>query len=281
MHTRHILDSGHVRSRRIRSRRAVRSALVVGAATAATVALSGGAALAQPTDPGNDAGQPSETMPVRPESDGPNDVVPQPPKQSSGDPQAQALPGCADYWNPELDSWFMVCGRILDKYNELGGPDGALGLPTSNELTNPDGVGKRTSFTNDASIYWSPATNAHEIGGAIGAEWARQGWETGNHGYPTTDESDAQDGIGRFNHFQGNSDIYWHPDTGPTAFTVWGEIRQAWVDSGAEGGRFGFPTANEHEIEGGWAQDFQHGTLEWRPGGPAVPAGQLAPGGGN
>lgn len=163
-------------------------------------------------------------------------------------------------------SWYMVCGEILNKYNELGGPTGALGLPTSNELTNPDGVGKRTSFTSDSSIYWSPASGAHQIGGAIGAEWARTGWEGGAHSYPITDEIDASDGRGRLNHFLGNSDIYWHPDTGTSAFTVWGEIRQAWVASGAEGGEFGFPVGNEYQIPGGWGQNFQHGALEWRPG---------------
>ncbi|MFD6860234.1 LGFP repeat-containing protein [Rhodococcus sp. NPDC060090] len=124
----------------------------------------------------------SETMPPRPESDGPNEDAAKPRKQTERNAQAMALPGCADYWNPALNSWFMVCGRILDKYNEMGGPGGLLGLPTSNELTNPDGIGKRNSFTNDSSIYWSPATDAHQIGGAIGAEWARTGWESGNHG---------------------------------------------------------------------------------------------------
>jgi len=109
---------------------------------------------------------PSGTMPARPKSDGPNGnaEVRVPRKQKHG-AQALALPGCADFWNPAMGSWFMVCGRILDKYNEFGGPNGSLGLPTSNELTNPDGVGKRTSFTNDASIYWSPESDAHQIGG--------------------------------------------------------------------------------------------------------------------
>ena len=251
-------------------------ALTVGVAAASLVIVPAGTAFAQPD--GSDSGgsaQPSETMPPRPDSDGPNANAPQSRKQAENDPGAAALPGCADYWNPQLDSWFMVCGRILDKYNELGGVDGPLGLPTSDELTNPDGVGKRTSFTNDSSIYWSPASDAHQLGGAIGAEWARKGWETGAHGYPVSDELNAQDGTGRYNTFQGNSDIYWHPNTGTSAFAVWGEIRQAWLESGAEAGRFGFPVSNEFEIEGGWAQHFQNGTLEWRPGGPAVPSGEL------
>ncbi|WP_433661041.1 LGFP repeat-containing protein [Nocardia sp. CA-128927] len=170
----------------------------------------------------------------------------------------------------------MVCGRILDKYNELGGEGGALGLPTSNELTNLDGAGKRTSFTNDSSIYWSLATDAHQIGGAIGAEWARKGWEGGAHGYPTTDELRPPDNTGRYNHFQKNSSIYWHPSNGPAAFTVWGAIRDNWSGRGWEAGRFGYPTTNEYEFEGGWAQNFNRGTLDWRPGDPSRP-GDVAP----
>lgn len=218
------------------------------------------------------AAQPSETMPPRPESDGPNGNAVRPRKQTEKNAELMALPGCADYWNPALNSWFMVCGRILDKYNQLGGPGGFLGLPTSNELTNPDGVGKRTSFTGDSSIYWSPATDAHQIGGAIGAEWARKGWEGGDHGYPTTDELRPPDNTGRFNHFQKNSSIYWHPSTGQSAFTVWGAIRENWSSRSWEAGRFGYPTTNEYQFQGGWAQNFQHGTLDWQPGDPVRPA---------
>ncbi|MDZ7910887.1 MAG: hypothetical protein U5O16_03490 [Rhodococcus sp. (in: high G+C Gram-positive bacteria)] len=157
----------------------------------------------------------------------------------------------------------MVCGRILDKYVQFGGPGGLLGLPTSNELTNPDGVGKRTSFTNDSTIYWHPATDAHQIGGAIGAEWGRQGYEGGNHGYPTTDESGTPDGVGRYNHFYNSSSIYWHPNFGTSAFTVWGAIRTAWANAGWENSFHGYPTGNEYNYGGGKRQNFQYNVIDW------------------
>ncbi|WP_221936692.1 hypothetical protein [Skermania sp. ID1734] len=55
------------------------------------------------------------------------------------------------------------------------------------ELSNPDGIGKQTSFDHDASIYWAPSPGAHEMGGAIGAKWCRLGCER-VLGYPTADE---------------------------------------------------------------------------------------------
>ena len=38
-----------------------------------------------------------------------------------------------------------------------------------------------------------------------------------------------------------------------------------WVRNGAENGRYGFPTSDEYDYEGGKAQDFQGGKLTWAP----------------
>ncbi len=265
---------------------------------------------------------PTSTMPARPTTD----VAPGTSDRFS---RLAVTPfGCSSYWNPGFNRSFTVCGRILDKYNEFGGPGGKLGLPTSDELVNPDNVGRRTSFQNDASIYWSPttdahqlggeigkkwcelgcesvlgyptsdelvnpdnvgrrnsfqndvsiywspATGAHSIGGAIGAEWAARGYEGGPHGYPATDELRNGDGVGRRNIFQGGS-IYYHPATG--AHTIWGAIRDNWASRNYENGRFGYPTSNEFAFEGGWAQNFQHGTIDWKSGDPANPADIVEP----
>ncbi|HEX8199756.1 MAG TPA: hypothetical protein VF590_04660, partial [Isosphaeraceae bacterium] len=57
------------------------------------------------------------------------------------------------------------------------------------------------------SIYWSPATGAHEVHGAIRDKWASLRWENSYLGYPTSDEMDDGHG-GRVSRFQGGS-IYW------------------------------------------------------------------------
>src|SRR5215470_8902497 len=126
----------------------------------------------------------------------------------SATPGAVALadPNCTIY------NGFAVCGAIRDKYLALGGPGGFLGVPVTDELPTPDGVGRFNHFRSagstiaDGSIYWTPGGGAWSIHGAIRVKWASMGWER-NLGYPVTDETGTPDGVGRFNHFSstGNS----------------------------------------------------------------------------
>src|SRR5437762_11855600 len=68
----------------------------------------------------------------------------------------------------------MVLSPISDKYWSLGGPYGFLGQPLTPEYVAPDRIGHYEHFQG-GSIYWSPATAAHEIHGAIRDEWAHLG----------------------------------------------------------------------------------------------------------
>ncbi|WP_280454468.1 LGFP repeat-containing protein [Nocardia brasiliensis] len=143
---------------------------------------------------------------------------------------ALAAEGCQVYWPAPYE----VCGAIRDKYNELGGPNSFLLFPTSNELTNPDGVGKRTTFQN-GPIYWSPAGGAHPVVNHFFAAWQRNGWEAGVLGYPTSDEIPGAN-AGRRQEFEHGA-IYWHFNE---AFYVTGAIRDRWNQLGAEGGSLGY-----------------------------------------
>jgi uncharacterized protein with LGFP repeats len=49
---------------------------------------------------------------------------------------------------------YVVWGKIRDKWNELGGMDGKLGFPTSDETDTPDG-GKKATFEH-GTITWKP-----------------------------------------------------------------------------------------------------------------------------
>ena len=111
------------------------------------------------------------------------------------------------------------------KYAQLGGAAGFLGAPTTAENTAPDGVGRYRHYQG-GSVYWSPATGAHEVHGDIRGKWASLGWERSFLGYPLTDETTTPDGVGRYNHFQGGS-IYWTPST--RAWEVHGAIRGLWA----------------------------------------------------
>ncbi|WP_306356157.1 MULTISPECIES: LGFP repeat-containing protein [unclassified Nocardia] len=179
---------------------------------------------------------------------------------TSGEVTAFAAPGCQVYWPAP----FEVCGAIRDKYNELGGPNGFLLWPTSNELTNPDGVGKRSTFQN-GPIYWSPWGGAHPVVNHFFAAWQRHGWESGYLGYPRTDEIPGVN-LGRRQEFDGGA-IYWHANE---AYAIGGAIREKWNSVGAEGGPLGYPTSDELPVtkHNGRYNNFENGTITW-----SAPAG--------
>ena len=134
------------------------------------------------------------------------------------------------------------------KYNELGGPNGFLGAPTTNELVCPDGVGHYRHYQH-GSIYWSPLTGAHEVHGLIREKWAKLGWEKSFLGYPKTDESNSPVQNGKYNQFQGGT-ILWFPGS-KEAFEVHGAIRNRWGQLNWESGILGFPLTDETKTPDG------------------------------
>ncbi|MGX1778569.1 NucA/NucB deoxyribonuclease domain-containing protein [Nocardia brasiliensis] len=169
---------------------------------------------------------------------------------------ARVAEGCQVYWPAPYE----VCGAIRDKYNELGGPNSFLLYPTSNELTNPDGVGKRSTFQN-GPIYWSPAGGAHPVVNHFFAAWQRNGWEGGVLGYPTSDEIVNPDNLGRRQYFQGGT-VYWKLNE---AYYVAGAIRDKWGETGWEGGWLGYPTSDETGTPDGLGRfnRFEQGVIYW------------------
>jgi hypothetical protein len=107
-----------------------------------------------------------------------------------------------------------IHGAILNKYASLGWQNSFLGFPVSDETGTPDGVGRYNHFQN-GSIYWTPSTGAHEVHGAIAAEWASLGWERSVLGYPTSDEYNFNGG--RRSDFQGGY-ILWDAQHGVRVF---------------------------------------------------------------
>jgi uncharacterized protein with LGFP repeats len=76
----------------------------------------------------------------------------------------------------------------------MGWETGALGFPVTDETGTPAGTGRFNHFSSnarpanvDGSIYWTPATAAHEVHGAIRAKWIAIGAERSCLGYPVSD----------------------------------------------------------------------------------------------
>jgi hypothetical protein len=107
---------------------------------------------------------------------------------------------------------FEIHGDIYKKWVQMGREN--YGLPLTDETATPDTVGRYNHFTDGKSIYWHPTTGAHAIYGGIRALWSSLGWERSELGYPTSDEMNAPDGIGRISYFQQKA-IYWTAAAGP------------------------------------------------------------------
>ncbi|MBA4148144.1 MAG: hypothetical protein H0X66_08505 [Verrucomicrobia bacterium] len=179
------------------------------------------------------------------------------------------------YWTPANGAW-SIWGNIRTKWSQLGWEGGVCGYPITDENTAPDGVGKYNHFDKGCSIYWTPSTGANQVGGAIRNKWQALGWEGGICGYPTTDESPAADGVGRYNHFsKNNSSIYYHPATG--AWSVQGAIKTKWASLGWETSCLGYPVSDEYAWNGGRRSDFQHGYIFYSGGVATSSCGELPP----
>jgi hypothetical protein len=160
----------------------------------------------------------------------------------------------AIYWSPASGAHAML-GGILDSWVAQGFERGRLGYPTTDEIALRNG--SFNWFTGGAT-YWSEATGAHWMAGAILDAWVGQGFEVGRLGYPTTDEIALRNGS--FSWFQRGA-VYWSPASG--AHWVAGGILDAWVAQGFEAGPLGYPTTNEVPLPNGAFTWFTGGAIYW------------------
>src|SRR5262249_3393456 len=77
---------------------------------------------------------------------------------------------------------------IYDRWQAMGGMNSALGAPTSPES---QGAGAtRYVVCEKGAMYWSPATGAQPVTGAIYDAWGALGYEPSTVGLPTSAEID-------------------------------------------------------------------------------------------
>lgn len=110
---------------------------------------------------------------------------------------------------------FEVHGSILTRYLGLGG-SATKGFPISNELDVKNGstiIGKLSEFEG-CDIYWSGATGAYEVYGAIRENYDSIGGPLSTLGFPTSNEVNVPGATGaRMNTFK-NGSIVWFPSGG-------------------------------------------------------------------
>ncbi len=104
---------------------------------------------------------------------------------------------------------------------------------------------------------------SYNVGGAIEIEYDQAGgWDL--FGNPTNAESDASRG-GRWQAFEKNSSIYWHPNVANGhANQIGGLIRDKWGDLGWENGALKYPTTRETATrKPGRFNHFEGGSIYW------------------
>ncbi|MFJ4780283.1 FG-GAP-like repeat-containing protein [Streptomyces sp. NPDC088762] len=171
------------------------------------------------------------------------------------------------YWHPSSGAWTIVNG-IRQKWMSLGAERGVMGYPTSDEALTFDNVGWFSTFSGGGggAIYWTWEFGGQSVRGTIYRKYIELGGPAGALGYPTTDETNHPDGVGRYNHFRhrgqtsDTASIYWTTTTGK-AWSVRGTIREKWVSLGAEKSFLGYPQSDEYDVYGGPREDFSGGYI--------------------
>lgn len=167
------------------------------------------------------------------------------------------------------------------RYSTFGGQGSLLGTPVA-EAVDVQGGAKRDY--QGGTIFYSKDSGAHVMYGAILDRYQTLGGPDGSGlGFPKNDESDAGDGVGRFNDFSvpEGASIYWNPQQG--ASVLKGKVLEAWRQSGGITGPFGYPSADMSVVDGVQTGKFAgpEGTeIQWSKAAglvtiPAVLAGKI------
>ncbi|MBJ7451114.1 MAG: hypothetical protein JHC71_03395 [Blastococcus sp.] len=144
----------------------------------------------------------------------------------------------AIYWSPDTGAHLMS-GAIHSRWAQLGWEGSRLGYPTMSQSCYLPGGGCFQEFQ-DGAVYWSPATGAHPVLGAIRTTWNSTGWEAGPLGYPTAAEACGLAAKGCVQSFQ-NGHVYWSSASG-AHLVMPGAIRDLWWAKGGENSSLGYPT---------------------------------------
>lgn len=174
-------------------------------------------------------------------------------------------------WHPSFGLGEVPHGDVERVYRALGGPDGALG-PVAGRLTGGLRGGGAWQRFADGAIVSLPGGGAHAVRGSFWSAWSRLGREDGALGYPLADE--RRDGGGTIVQRFENGTVY---DVHGGVATR-GDIDAAYRAAGGTASSLGPPVADEHEVPGGFTQDFERGRISWSPATGAHPviAGMLS-----
>jgi hypothetical protein len=147
---------------------------------------------------------------------------------------------------------------IIRYWKGAGGDSSFLGSATSAEYPVAGGVAQDFA---KGRVFWSPATKARSMIGAVLARFTELNSTASALGFPVADERPTRAG-GAYSLLQGGK-ILWHPNAG--AHPVWGGIADLYDRLGAENGGLAYPVESEQgtTIAGVVRQRFEFGAIYW------------------
>ena len=146
---------------------------------------------------------------------------------------------------------FATVNGVNGLYQKLGGAGGALGLPTSPEMTLSGGW--QQNFER-GSVLVSTAGSFATVNG-INTRYQQLGGAGGVLGFPTTPEMTLSGG---WQQNFGRGSVYV---SAAGSFATVNGINAKYQQLGGATGGLGFPTGAETTFSGGWGQTFQNGAV--------------------
>lgn len=166
----------------------------------------------------------------------------------------QDFTGGAVYWSPETNA-NGVLGGIYLGFVSAGGPSGALGIPTTGEVSITGGV--RQEFKR-GTAFWSAPTDVGIVQGGIRSSYLARGGPAGPLGFPI--ESEVAEGAWVRQEFNRGT-AYWSQQT--DVVFLEGGIRSAYLEQGGSNSLLGRPVTSEQALRDGARQDFEGGSAFW------------------
>jgi uncharacterized protein with LGFP repeats len=205
--------------------------------------------------------------------------VPSEDESYQGDVVSQQFTGGQVSWNrqtkefttvpPELAAQLTAVQVPADPTSAIeaarraaGGPTGPLGARKG--PARPVGADGMVQEYADGKIFYSPATGANVLRGAILAKYETAGGPTGDLGFPASSETDGGLApLSRMATFAAPDKpaIFWTPDFGPVI--VRGAMSAAWAKLGGPTGQLGVPTTDQSANGDVLTQKFTGGEISW------------------
>jgi len=131
-------------------------------------------------------------------------------------------------------------GPILGKWESLGGPNGPVGLPTSDVGNTARVAGNYQKFEG-GNLYFNPRVNgSYQIYGGILNKYAQLGYSNHALGLPTSDRKTNPDRGNEYQTFDGGVINQY----GGNAYETHGPILDRWAAEGGANGWMGLPTSD-------------------------------------